>query len=217
MHLHSIEHLDLGGWSPVEGYVTIHLSSGELYGLPHVPKITTQQVFDVKTKDAASRISDSPVTRRLIKLRYSAGSAGGRLRGARGQSQPFPGTFSVGPRAQASFVNVIASCGRGGVARVSCPDLRKYARAYVSRDEQFFKQTAVLAFCRYQNLETFGDRFISKAYDNDNGHQWFYDAESIIHLLKRAGFTRVEERSIHQSALPAIQEIEPPRAREFLR
>jgi predicted SAM-dependent methyltransferase len=205
---HRIEYLDLGGWMPVEGWLTIHLSSVELYAVPSLPTVTHRQVYDERT--GCATLERRELTAPAVSLHYDV-LAGLPLADASLRGVNLSHFLEHFPLAQGA--GFIRECYRvvqpGGVVRVSCPDLRKYARAYVSRDEQFFKQTAVLAFCRYQNLETFGDRFISKAYDDDNGHQWFYDAESVIHLLKRAGFSRAEERPLHQSALPAIQEIEP--------
>ena len=98
-----------------------------------------------------------------------------------------------------------------GVLRISCPDLLRYAKAYVNRDAGFFDSVHIQKACLYENLTTYGDRFISKAYDNDlaYGHKWFFDAESAIELIGLAGFTKVEERSLHESLLPNITDVEP--------
>jgi predicted SAM-dependent methyltransferase len=102
-----------------------------------------------------------------------------------------------------------------GVIRISCPDLRRYAEAYVRRDESFFAGVSGPAFCRYDGLASLGDRFASKAYDNDGRHQWFYDAESVMSLLEKAGFLDIAERRVHESRLPNVEQVEPAyRARE---
>jgi predicted SAM-dependent methyltransferase len=97
----------------------------------------------------------------------------------------------------------------GGILRISCPDLLVYAKAYVNRDSSFFDSVPIQKACCYEGLTNYGDLFISKAYDNENGHKWFYDAESAIQLLHEAGFSKAQEKKVHESNLPNIEVVEP--------
>ena len=98
---------------------------------------------------------------------------------------------------------------RRGLAHQLSPDLREYAQAYISGDVEFYRRTGSQAFCNYPNLPTTGAVFAGKAYDGTNGHKWFYDAETVIALLRGAGFVKAESRNLHESSLPQIQEVEP--------
>lgn len=83
--------------------------------------------------------------------------------------------------------------------------------AYANDAAAFFERADIRWATRYEGLTTLSDRFIAKAYDNDlvYGHKRFYNAESAILLAREAGFTRVEERAMHDSALPNIAAVEP--------
>jgi predicted SAM-dependent methyltransferase len=110
-------------------------------------------------------------------------------------------------------LRILRECRRvlapNGVLRVSCPDLRRYAVAYISGDMTFYERVGTPLYCNYNILQTLGEKFISKAYDNANGHLWFYDAEMLICILKSMGFRQAVDCNLHESALPRILDIEP--------
>ena len=121
--------------------------------------------------------------------------------------------WSISPEAMACdcWWIVAVSYNPTEILRISCPDLKRYATAYAAEDRAFFESAEIGWANRYDRLETLGDRFIGKAYDNDlkYGHKWFYDAAGAIHLIREAGFEKWEERKLHQSALPNIEAVEP--------
>jgi predicted SAM-dependent methyltransferase len=205
---HGIEYLDLGGWMPVEGYVTIHLSPVEAYGLPRVPVVTQRQVFDEArgVPTLVPRRLEGPAVSLHFDVLGGLPLADDCLRGV--NLSHFLEHFDIETGA-----GLLRECCRvlrpGGVIRVSCPDLKKYARAYVDGDAGFYRQMATRAYCNYRRLPTHGAVFAGKAYDGDNGHKWFYDAETVMDLLKDAGCSRAEERRLHDSALPRIGDVEP--------
>jgi predicted SAM-dependent methyltransferase len=214
LELHRIEYLDLGGWAAVEGYLTVHLSPVEIYGQPTVPRETLRQRF--RGDDGDCMLERDSLTAPAVLLNFD-------LR----DGLPLADRSMAGVN-MSHFLEhfpldqgetIVAECHRalrdGGVLRISCPDLEKYARAYVAGDDAFFESVSGPAFCRYENLQTRGDRFISKAYDNDGGHKWFYDVGSVSRLLRRAGFAAIRQCGVHESGLPRIHAIEPAyRARE---
>jgi len=97
----------------------------------------------------------------------------------------------------------------GGIIRTSCPDLEKYAQKYIERDLSFFKNKQIKEFCFYKEAHTPGEIFIAKAYDNINCHRWFYDKESLTHLLKKTGFKDIYPTKVHESKIKNITIIEP--------
>jgi len=206
-HSHGIKHLDLGGRSPCEGYLVIHLSPVELYGLPSVPSRTQQLVEDgVMRPELRWRALAAP----SVVLNYDL-SHGIPLQDDSMEGINLSHILEHMPLA--SGRRLLRECSRvlkpGGVVRVSCPDLKKYAAAYISGDRDFWQRVGALPFCNYTDLPTPGAIFAGKAYDNHNGHLWFYDAETVIALLREAGFGTAVETNLHESALPAIREIEP--------
>lgn len=98
---------------------------------------------------------------------------------------------------------------KGGIIRTSCPDLEKYAKKYIERDQNFYNNNYIKKFCYYPEAKTPGEIFIAKAYDDINKHAWFYDIESLTHLMKEAGFKKIEKKEVHQSQIKDIKEIEP--------
>jgi len=208
MRRHGIEYLDLGGWAPVEGYVTIHLSPVEYYGVPTIPKTTVRHVLDERA--GRPKLEARPLVAPAISLHYDILSSfpfgDGVMRGINSSHFLEHFDFDTGRR-------ILRECRRilhlGGVLRISCPDLRKYAQAYMTGDTEFYHRTGSQAFCNYPNLPTTGAVFAGKAYDGSNGHKWFYDAETVIALLREVGFARAEARNLHESSLPKIQEVEP--------
>ncbi len=98
----------------------------------------------------------------------------------------------------------------GGVIRLSCPDLEIYADHYVKRDKAFFAHKLIREWCTFKKAETPGEIFIAKAYDSGGSHKWFYDFESLKHILESAGFGRVRKCGRLEGAVPDLETIEPP-------
>ncbi len=76
----------------------------------------------------------------------------------------------------------------GGVFRVSVPDLFLFSKKYVEQDRDFYEEILPDGTYHYPGY-TLADRFMYIAYDS--GHQYFFDTDSLTHLLKRAGFMNV--------------------------
>ena len=98
----------------------------------------------------------------------------------------------------------------GGVIRLSCPDLEIYANHYVKRDKAFFEHKLIREWCTFKKAVTPGEIFIAKAYDSGGSHKWFYDVDSLKHILESAGFFQVKKRSRIEGAVPDLEAIEPP-------
>lgn len=205
-----LTYLNLGGYSPTENYFALHLSPVAPYGIPVNHYFTVSLKYDEASGEIEQNVRDlsAPAT----SLHYNI------INGLPLESVSFSGinmSHILEHFTRDDALKVLKECYRvlkpNGVLRISCPDLLRYAKAYVNRDASFFDSLPIQKACLYENLTTYGDRFISKAYDNDlaYGHKWFYDAESTIELVKLAGFTKVEERCLHDSLLPNIAEVEP--------
>src|SRR3990167_4513571 len=93
---------------------------------------------------------------------------------------------------------------RGGVIRLSCPDLELYAKNYVTREKQFFDHPKVREWCAFKNAKTPGEIFIAKAYDSGGSHKWFYDFESLKHVLECAGFGKVKKCGRLEGVVPDL-------------
>ncbi|HOW35782.1 MAG TPA: methyltransferase domain-containing protein [Candidatus Omnitrophota bacterium] len=98
---------------------------------------------------------------------------------------------------------------KGGVIRVSCPDLEIYARHYVSGNKEFFENPFIRQACTFKNAVTNGEIFAAKAYDSGGAHKWFYDFNSLKHVLELAGFHQVKKVGRLQGQVPDVQRIEP--------
>ena len=97
----------------------------------------------------------------------------------------------------------------GGVIRLSCPDLEIYARHYVNGDKNFFEHKLIREWCAFKKAETPGEIFIAKAYDSGGSHKWFYDFDSLKHVLGSAGFHKVRKCGRLEGAVPDLETIEP--------
>lgn len=95
-----------------------------------------------------------------------------------------------------------------GVIRLSCPDLELYAKAYVNKNQSFFSNPLIREACMFKNASTFGEIFIAKAYDSCGAHKWFYDFESLEHILNIAGFKNIRKVSLKEGDVPFINKIE---------
>lgn len=76
----------------------------------------------------------------------------------------------------------------GGLLRLTTPDLERYVRAYVDRDEAFFAEHS-------RRLREFGlpamptrRAFMVNQIFQFWGHRWIYDFDELVHLLTQAGF-----------------------------
>lgn len=98
----------------------------------------------------------------------------------------------------------------GGVIRLSCPDLEIYANHYVKRDRAFFEHKLIREWCAFKKAQTPGEIFIAKAYDSGGSHKWFYDFDSLKHILESAGFARVKKCGRLEGVVPNLETIEPP-------
>ena len=98
---------------------------------------------------------------------------------------------------------------KSGVIRLSCPDMELYARHYVNRNKDFFDQPLIREWCTFKNAQTPGEIFIAKAYDSGGSHQWFYDFESLKHVLELAGFKDVKRLARLEGQVPDLNLIEP--------
>lgn len=206
-HDHKIKYLDLGGMAACEGYLVIHISPVELYGLPYVPKYTQELYANVEERPKLRR---RDLTAPSVILNYDLSHGipvkDTRLKGINISHMLEHMPLEFGRKLLRESFRVLEP---GGIVRVSCPDLKKYAKAYILNDFNFWDRVGKLPFCNYSNLPTPGAIFAGKAYDNKNDHQWFYDADTVVALMLEAGFASAAETSLHESSLPRIQEIEP--------
>lgn len=205
---HEIRHLDLGGRSPCEGYLVIHLSPVEPYGVPLIASKTQSMVEDDDRGNF--RLVWRGLTRPSIALNYDVARGipldEGSMEGINLSHVLEHFDFKTGQGLLRECFRILRP---GGIIRVSCPDLKKYAAAYVSHDEQFWNRVGSLPYCNYPAMPTAGAILAGKAYDAHNGHLWFYDAETAMAVLREVGFRTAAEKSLHESDLPAIEEIEP--------
>lgn len=204
-----MQYLNLGGYFPQEGYVAVHLSPVEIYGIPQIRHESVS--LDYQEETGNIRQKPRKLTEPTISLHYNI------LNGLPFASNSLKGinmSHILEHFTRQEGLEVLQDCHRvlhdKGIIRISCPDLMAYAKAYVNNDSRFYDSVAIRSGCCYEGLTTYGDLFISKAYDNHNGHKWFYDAESTIKLLKEAGFKEVNQKSLHDSSLPNIELVEPP-------
>jgi predicted SAM-dependent methyltransferase len=208
MNLYGIKYVNLGGYRPAVGYLNIQLSPVELYGLPSICHNTISLSYDETTAEISQ--TAVPLDSPGLSLHYDI------TNGLPLESCSVTGinmSHILEHFTRDEGLAVLRECLRvlreEGVLRVSCPDLKKYAEAYINRDDNFYHSIGIQKACCYEGLTTYGDLFISKAYDNHNGHKWFYDAESTIQLLKEAGFNEAKEKQLHDSVLPELEFVEP--------
>ncbi len=99
---------------------------------------------------------------------------------------------------------------KGGVIRLSCPDLEVYAKNYVAGNKTFFDHPLIREWCTFKAAQTPGEIFIAKAYDSGGAHKWFYDFASLKHILESAGFSDVRRVSRLEGKSPDLEKLEPP-------
>lgn len=113
---------------------------------------------------------------------------------------------------------LVRECGRvlrpGGVVRFACPDLAVLTRAYLERkdgDEDARRRAADLFM---EELGTFEERWgnpiqrLSWRVFSAAPHQWLYDADSLIELLRRGGLTGAGQRRYREGEVPDLDRLE---------
>lgn len=100
---------------------------------------------------------------------------------------------------------LLAECHRvlasGGVLRLSTPDAGRYLRSYAG-DQNFLRDPAF-----GEAAGTAMDR-VNQIMREYGQHQWVYDGESLMILLKKCGFTSVIEQQFGQSVHPKMSGID---------
>ncbi|MBN1870279.1 MAG: methyltransferase domain-containing protein [Candidatus Omnitrophica bacterium] len=98
----------------------------------------------------------------------------------------------------------------GGTIRLSCPDLEIYARNYVTGNMEFFENKLIKEWCAFPQAKTPGEILAAKAYDSGGAHKWFYDFDSLKHVLKTAGFQDVKRCRRLEGEVPELDALELP-------
>lgn len=98
----------------------------------------------------------------------------------------------------------------GGVIRLSCPDLEIYARNYVEKNVDFFENKFIREWCAFSQAETAGEILAAKAYDSGGAHKWFYDFDSLAHILEVAGFKDIKRCTRLEGKMPGLEALELP-------
>ncbi len=91
--------------------------------------------------------------------------------------------------------------GGAGVLRLSTPDAGRYLRSYAG-DGEFLRHPSFP-----QAVETWLDR-VNIMMREGGQHLWVYDSESLLLLLRRAGFTSCVEQQFGISQHPRMQSID---------
>ena len=65
-----------------------------------------------------------------------------------------------------------------------------------------------MEWCAYKQAETPGEILAAKAYDSGGSHKWFYDFDSLKHILKLAGFDEIQRCQRLEGKLPDLNDIE---------
>ncbi len=90
---------------------------------------------------------------------------------------------------------------KGGVIRLSTPDAGRYLRAYANGGE-FLRHPSFV-----RSIETPMDR-INQMMREEGQHLWVYDAESLLLLLRKTGFSSATEQRFGVSAHLRMQQID---------
>lgn len=109
-------------------------------------------------------------------------------------------------------ITVLEKCFRylrkGGVIRLTFPDLELWVRNYHKNNLPFFNKYQSIYLGREKAIvKTKGEIFMSQVHGW--GHRWGYDFESMRHLLEKAGFSQVAKKKAFTSLIPMIKAIEP--------
>ena len=100
---------------------------------------------------------------------------------------------------------------RGGVIRLSIPDLEILARIYIKEVEDIKNNKGKMDYLpseRFLDILGMGEKtktpFILKIFSSGSGHRWMYDQISLTALLESCGFVDVQKRSYKEGACPDI-------------
>jgi len=98
---------------------------------------------------------------------------------------------------------------KGGVIRLSFPDLELWCKNYTFNNKKFFKQYYKFTggYNRLPELKTKGEIFMSQLHNW--GHRWGWDIESMRHVLTITGFSKIKKKKHLKSAIVDINTIEP--------
>ena len=106
-----------------------------------------------------------------------------------------------------------------GVLRIVVPDLNAFVMEYV-REKQLENPPEGLSpadklnkSLMYHDSQPPSGNLIYRLYKaliDFDSHRWMYDAKSLIHHLRQAGFVDVQEMQLHQSRIEGIEEVEQP-------
>ena len=203
----AIKHLEIGGAVPVDGYLVVHLSSVEVYGIPRKREKGLHYIYDFQNH----------VFQKEQKTLTNAFTLNYDLMGGIPISDNLLEGINMSHFLEhftrEEGLEILKECWRvlrpGATLRISCPDLRKYAEAYLNKDDSYFQHPLVDNYVNYEGLSSYGDLLIHKAYDGHNGHKWFYDSDSAIKLAQEAGFRHAVEKELHETNLPHAEVIEP--------
>ena len=89
----------------------------------------------------------------------------------------------------------------GGVLRLSTPDAGRYLRSYAG-DGEFLRHPSFV-----EPAETPMDR-VNRMMRESGQHLWCYDAESLLLLLRKAGFSKAVEQRFGESLDPSMRGID---------
>ncbi len=119
------------------------------------------------------------------------------------------------------FKESIRILGKGGIIRISVPDLRSWAKHYLDNNIDFFMENLQIdAQKKGENLsrdktqlndilreiKTIGELYSYHLYRFH--HKWGYDYGNLEKVLKDIGFRHIKKREFHESDIPDIQRIE---------
>jgi predicted SAM-dependent methyltransferase len=95
---------------------------------------------------------------------------------------------------------------KGGVLRITFPDLQIWAANYYLNNSSFFEEYRTKYLKHETMIKTNAEIFMSQVHGH--GHLWGYDFESMKHFLEMIGFMDVQKKKISESSIPGIEEIE---------
>lgn len=95
---------------------------------------------------------------------------------------------------------------KGGIIRLTFPDLELWIKKYYKNDLSFFKKYKSIYLKKKSYLTTKGQIFMAQVHVK--GHKWGYDFESIKNILERAGFSQVKKKKAFNSLIPQIKLLE---------
>lgn len=102
----------------------------------------------------------------------------------------------------------------GGSVRLLTPDLRQLASAYAARAEKS-DELAAEAFMAQLHMapdmgEATGPVKMYRSWKNFDTHKHVYDAPGLARVFREAGFREASARSLFDTALPHIRDVEDP-------